>query len=143
MLISYFCGRKTFHLALLILPLSFFLCMQILNQCDKLENKAILLIHFSARYTAEVSYLCCNPILLISFYPDSISNLYALFQLCGFIFCFKQVSPILLFFNAIIMSRQNVPTFLVASSFPLKSTHVCVSFFTNKYIYLQFFSHHH
>lgn len=39
-----------------------FLCMQILNQCDKLENKAILLIHFSARYTAEVSYLCCNPI---------------------------------------------------------------------------------
>ncbi|XP_052141426.1 nuclear ribonuclease Z [Oryza glaberrima] len=26
---------------------------EILNQCDKLENKAILLIHFSARYTAE------------------------------------------------------------------------------------------
>uniref|UniRef100_A0A0D9VDQ6 Metallo-beta-lactamase domain-containing protein n=1 Tax=Leersia perrieri TaxID=77586 RepID=A0A0D9VDQ6_9ORYZ len=25
---------------------------EILNQCDKLENKAILLIHFSARYTA-------------------------------------------------------------------------------------------
>ncbi|KAF0917185.1 hypothetical protein E2562_016977 [Oryza meyeriana var. granulata] len=26
---------------------------EILNQCDKLENKAIVLIHFSARYTAE------------------------------------------------------------------------------------------
>jgi hypothetical protein len=30
------------------------------NQSEKLENKAILLIHFSARYTAEVgiSYYC-------------------------------------------------------------------------------------
>ena len=31
-------------------------CMQIASLSDKLENKAILLNHFSSRYTAEVSY---------------------------------------------------------------------------------------
>ena len=30
--------------------------MQIASLSDKLENKAILLNHFSSRYTAEVSY---------------------------------------------------------------------------------------
>ncbi|TVT99238.1 hypothetical protein EJB05_55414, partial [Eragrostis curvula] len=48
---------------------------EILSQSEKLENKAILLIHFSARYTAEVSIPCqCFRALfthmLISFYTE-------------------------------------------------------------------------